>query len=320
MAAIDSRADIECIEFLIEEETAIVTLCNIQGASALSYAAKRGYHNICKRLLDKGVDVESANERGTTALMVAANNGHLSVCKLLLEHGADPLVRNADRATAVDCAATSVVGACLVSWIEDMNDNGEDNTPVESKFSCEGKEDVGDGDTDEMYVTSDESCNGENLNDLESLNSAQTENVVSHTTANGNVNSVSGGEVDGNIPNADDGKDEINSKLDEFYAICERSNGPPQRPRHNEHIKKESDVNKFKSKELQAFICPITQEIMTDPCTCMDGHTYERRAIERWLEDHDTSPLTGAKLPSKMLLTNYALRNAIEESSEILKK
>ena len=90
MAAIDSKADIECIEFLIEEETAIVTLCNIQGASALSYAAKRGYHNICKRLLDKGVDVESANERGTTALMVAANNGHLSVCKLLLEHGADP--------------------------------------------------------------------------------------------------------------------------------------------------------------------------------------------------------------------------------------
>ena len=41
--------------------------------------------------------------------MVAANNGHLSVCKLLLEHGADPLVRNADCATAVDCAATSVV-------------------------------------------------------------------------------------------------------------------------------------------------------------------------------------------------------------------
>ena len=68
------------------------------------------------------------------------------------------------------------------------------------------------------------------------------------------------------------------------------------------------------------FKCPITTFIMTDPVCAEDGHTYERRAIERWLEDHDTSPLTGAKLPSKMLLTNYALRNAIEESSEILKK
>ena len=47
----------------------------------------------------------------------------------------------------------------------------------------------------------------------------QTENVVSHTTANSNVNSVSGGEVDGNISNEDDGKDDINSKLDEFYAM-----------------------------------------------------------------------------------------------------
>ena len=72
--------------------------------------------------MDKNVDVESANERGTTALMVAANNGHLSVCKLLLENGADPLRRNEDRANAIDCAATSVVGACLISWIEDLND------------------------------------------------------------------------------------------------------------------------------------------------------------------------------------------------------
>ena len=320
MAAIDSRADIECIEFLMEEETAIVTLCNIQGASALSYAAKRGYHNICKRLLDKGVDVESANERGTTALMVAANNGHLPVCKLLLEHGADPLVRNADRATAVDCAATSVVGACLVSWIEDMNDSGEDNTPVESKFACEGKDDVGGAGGGEIYEVSDEHINGENDNDHDSPNSAQVENLASSVAADSDANPVSDEEVDGLESNAGEGNDDIDSKLDEFYAICERSNGPPQRPGQNEQKKKQSDVNKFKSKELQAFICPITQEIMTDPCTCMDGHTYERRAIERWLEDHDTSPLTGAKLPSKMLLTNYALRNAIEESSEMLKK
>ena len=65
--------------------------------------------------------------------------------------------------------------------------------------------------------------------------------------------------------------------------------------------------------EIHAFNCPITQDRMTAPVTCMDGHTYERKGIERWLEDHDTSPLTGVKLPSKMLIPNHSLRHAIEE-------
>ena len=136
-------------------------------------------------------------------------------------------------------------------------------TPVESKFSCEGKEDVGDGDTDEMYVTSDESCNGENLNDLESLNSAQTENVVSHTTANAcklRLRWRSGWEYTQCGRWKGRNQLEIRRSMLSVNAAMVR-----RRTSYNEHIKKESDVNKFKSKELQAFICPITQEIMTDP-------------------------------------------------------
>jgi hypothetical protein len=33
-----------------------------------------------------------------------------------------------------------------------------------------------------------------------------------------------------------------------------------------------------------------------------DGHTYERKAIELWLMDHDTSSLTGVRLESKSLM------------------
>ena len=70
-----------------------------------------------------------------------------------------------------------------------------------------------------MYESGDEPCNGKNPDDPESPNSAREENMVSQATANSNVNSVSGGEVDGLVSNEDDGKDDINSKLDEFYAI-----------------------------------------------------------------------------------------------------
>lgn len=42
------------------------------------------------------------------------------------------------------------------------------------------------------------------------------------------------------------------------------------------------------------------------------GHSYERRAIQAWLQNHDTSPITGALLSSKTRVPNHALRNLIE--------
>jgi len=59
-------------------------------------------------------------------------------------------------------------------------------------------------------------------------------------------------------------------------------------------------------------VCPITAEIMADPVSTSDGFTYEREAIEAWLADHNTSPLTGAPLARNELIPNHALRGAIE--------
>ena len=53
---------------------------------------------------------------------------------------------------------------------------------------------------------------------------------------------------------------------------------------------------------------------MHDPVVLCDGHSYERRHIERWLEgENRSSPVTGAQLPSRDTFPNHALRNAIEE-------
>ena len=48
-----------------------------------------------------------------------------------------------------------------------------------------------------------------------------------------------------------------------------------------------------------SFLCPVSQELMRDPVVCADGHSYERRHIVHWLEDHSTSPVSGAKLDQK---------------------
>jgi hypothetical protein len=52
---------------------------------------------------------------------------------------------------------------------------------------------------------------------------------------------------------------------------------------------------------------------MHDPVVLSDGHTYERRYIEQWLQEHDTSPVCGGQIAKGCIYPNHALRNAIEE-------
>ncbi|KAJ6395018.1 hypothetical protein OIU77_024099 [Salix suchowensis] len=61
------------------------------------------------------------------------------------------------------------------------------------------------------------------------------------------------------------------------------------------------------------LICPILQDLMNDPCVAADGYTYERKAIQKWLEKNDTSPMTNLPLPNKNLLPSYTLLSAIME-------
>ena len=59
------------------------------------------------------------------------------------------------------------------------------------------------------------------------------------------------------------------------------------------------------------FKCPISMELMSDPVTCVDGHSYERAAITTWLETNDTSPRTNLPLEAKILIPNHSLKAAI---------
>ncbi|XP_062092221.1 U-box domain-containing protein 35-like isoform X2 [Humulus lupulus] len=59
------------------------------------------------------------------------------------------------------------------------------------------------------------------------------------------------------------------------------------------------------------FICPILKDVMSDPCAAADGYTYDRKAIEMWLQSNDTSPMTNLPLSTKNLIPNYTLLSAI---------
>lgn len=52
---------------------------------------------------------------------------------------------------------------------------------------------------------------------------------------------------------------------------------------------------------------------MNDPYVASDGYTYDRKAIETWLNMNDKSPMTNLPLPSVNLIPNHSLRSAILE-------
>eukprot|EP00039_Didymoeca_costata_P029781 m.26357 g.26357 ORF g.26357 m.26357 type:complete len:705 (-) comp7788_c0_seq1:126-2240(-) len=58
--------------------------------------------------------------------------------------------------------------------------------------------------------------------------------------------------------------------------------------------------------------CPITSDIMTDPVLALDGHTYERSAIESWFQRSNTSPLTNQEIPDT-LIPCHSIRNMIQD-------
>lgn len=62
----------------------------------------------------------------------------------------------------------------------------------------------------------------------------------------------------------------------------------------------------------EAFRCPITLEVMKDPYITPSGHSYERKALEQWIETKGTDPQTRAPLLLAQVIPNRALRDSIE--------
>jgi hypothetical protein len=59
--------------------------------------------------------------------------------------------------------------------------------------------------------------------------------------------------------------------------------------------------------------CPLSLSVMQDPVVAEDGHTYERRCIERWFSTGNrTSPLTRERMGTK-LIPSHTLKKLIEE-------
>ena len=64
--------------------------------------------------------------------------------------------------------------------------------------------------------------------------------------------------------------------------------------------------------DIGPLVCPLSGSIMAQPVTALDGHAYERTAIEEWWGRHGSvSPVTGKKLTARLLLPAHGIRAMI---------
>ncbi len=63
----------------------------------------------------------------------------------------------------------------------------------------------------------------------------------------------------------------------------------------------------------QAYICPITFDLMNDPVSDSDGNSYEKTAIHQWILEHRTSPITRIPMSIHDLRPNRALKDIIDQ-------
>jgi hypothetical protein len=102
----------------------------------------------------------------------------------------------------------------------------------------------------------------------------------------------------------------LNKSSDGVTARTGKSNVGKGREKGKGNNAKEKENN-----QMKAFLCPITMAIMSDPVVAADGHSNERKAIEEWLQHHDTSPCTNDLLPNKYLTSNFTMKSLIQDFS-----
>ncbi|CAL5019339.1 unnamed protein product [Urochloa decumbens] len=79
------------------------------------------------------------------------------------------------------------------------------------------------------------------------------------------------------------------------------------------------EVAEYIEPVYDAFFCPLTNEIMTDPVTIQSGVTCDRRAIQEYIEKFQDSsepfccPVTKMPMQRKTVMSNASLKSVIEE-------
>ena len=80
---------------------------------------------------------------------------------------------------------------------------------------------------------------------------------------------------------------------------------------YKNNLTNNNNTIKFNNIFYSQFLCPLSLKIMKDPVICQDGFSYERNYIMSI--KNPISPMTGQPIDLNILITNFTLKQIIEE-------
>mmetsp|Transcript_25584 Transcript_25584/g.35190 ORF Transcript_25584/g.35190 Transcript_25584/m.35190 type:complete len:301 (-) Transcript_25584:147-1049(-) len=271
------RGDIRTIRTLLDEGTDINAADDV-GRTPLLLAAYYGRTEMALLLLAGGARADATNSSGRTSLHLVAWNGHLEVATLLLDRGADKdAVDQGGDAPLHDAASR---GHIQVASILLARGARTDAVNQRGKTPSQLARERGHTDMAELLDRATEGIARPQQQTQVAL-SQHTTGIAPDTFLVSNINyTVSAPEL-------------ADPSQCTFLAL-------------------EDSVSVSSLNVPNHFMCPLTQEIMTDPVITTNGLTYERAYIEEWFRHHATDPLTNTVV-ANVLIPNRALKEAIEE-------
>ena len=93
LLTVSAKGDLTTVKAMLNSGTDPNTR-DLDGVTALMYAARKDNVEIVKALLAKGADPNAKDNGGWTALMFAAKKNHIPTTQVLLDGGADPTLRD----------------------------------------------------------------------------------------------------------------------------------------------------------------------------------------------------------------------------------
>ena len=111
--------DLDSLMNLISNNSSLLRSKDNYGRSLLYLAARNGYDDICRFLLDKGINVNETQSCGSTALHGASYYGNENVIDLLLAYGANINIKNKYGNLATDEAYKESIKDTIINSKDD---------------------------------------------------------------------------------------------------------------------------------------------------------------------------------------------------------
>jgi len=268
--------------------------------SPLGEAARCGFTDICRILLDRGADKDQRNDVGWTPLHEAAFYNYVDVVRLLLVYGADAAAKNRQGATPYQLASLPPVKEAIeeLGGEDALRGTRDQDAAGGAHLALEGP-----GPSEPAARPSPTTPN---------TRSAPKPSRGSPGDGGAKDELLHSGRLLGDLPSLTPPHQPANALRNSF------DEGRPQfREQGGARPAQSSPIANVNPRDVpREFLCNITKKPLGDPVATPYGHVYERSVILQWIDRNGSiDPMTGQPLSKSELKPDQDLLRRMEKWS-----